>query len=67
MGRVFLAIQEIKKGIVRPTEALATPHERLAVDQIAKQRKKKKISSKAETKPPASGPGCWQRRRDITG
>lgn len=67
MGRVFLAIQEIKKGIVRPTEALATPHERLAVDQIAKQRKKKKMSAKAEAKPPASGPYYWQSRSDITG
>lgn len=65
MGRVFLAIQEIKNRIVRPTEALATPHERLAVDQIAAQRKKKNISSKAETKPPAIGPDCWQRRKDC--
>ncbi len=67
MGRVLVAIQEIRKGTVRPTKALATPHERLALDQIAAQRKKKKMSAKAETKPPASDPKCWQRRKDITG
>ncbi len=65
MGRVFLTIQEIENKIVRPTEALATPHGRSALNYLAAQRKKKKMLAEAETKPRVNDQNCWQGRKDC--
>ncbi len=67
MGRVFLAMQEVTQGILKPSEALNTQHGRVALNYLAAQRKKKQVPSETRARRPVSDPNCWRKRSDIEG